>query len=64
MDSLVVPEDWLTCVMVSMDGSLVAMDTPSMHKWAKIILNLWNALTDGPVVMTDYLPKQVVLSFI
>jgi hypothetical protein len=41
----------------------VSMDTPSVHELAKIILCLWNALMDSSVVVTDYPPKQAMLTF-
>jgi hypothetical protein len=41
------------------DGqSAVTTDTPLVHELTKIILSLWDVLTDGPVVLTDGPPKQ------
>ena len=46
------------------DGhSTVAADSPSVHRLAKIILSLWDVLTDDPVVVSDDPPKPAVLDF-
>jgi hypothetical protein len=53
--------DWLC---KGFDGhSAVTVDTPSVHGLAKIILSMWDVLTDDLVVMSDNPPKWAMLGF-